>query len=525
MSLALDVPEELGEFLHRPGPASLLIRGESGTGKTLLALGLLNLFEGRRVLVTARAPDPELLSEYARRIPADRGEVEIITPTPGRTSADGAGSPAHWSVTARAPVDPEFRPRRSSDALPPSFEAARAAIRSAGATLVVFDGWETLLSEHVGLTGADASDPQSGAELERMIFAAWMASSAHVVVVSSQTERGQLDYLADASCLLSLTEFDDRPLRLLKFLKLRGRAGRSMEYPFTVFGGRFRCFSISPHGYPLESARTDEDPQPLARSLWPGSLEFVERFGRLAPGGLTLIEADSEVPVDVVRLLTIPMMTAALRTDCPVIFAPPPSMTPEEVWRPFADSVLPETFGRRMFALTTTRLKDPNVPWAGAIHPIEGTQPLGFGFVPARDESSLPARRAVDPEEFASQVPGLQGFLAEMRGSRARSLSIGYADGNFAVGKATGFPMNADAYATTLRAYLVGEEAHGVAIGRPREPLFETIRSYADLCLNVRALKGRYILHASRPWSSSFIIALGESSGAAQGPYHLVPLV
>jgi hypothetical protein len=525
MSLALDVPEELGEFLIRPGPASLLIRGESGTGKTLLALALLDLFDGRRVLVTTRAPDPELLAHHAGLSRTKHGELRIITPNPTRGAGDDVGSPAHWATTSGAPLEPGYRSRRGSDPLPPNFEAAREAIRSKGPTLVVFDGWEALLSQHVGLPRGEPSDVPSRTEMERILFAAWMDSTAHIVVVSTETERGQLDYLADASCVLALSEFDERPLRLLKFLKLRGRAGRSMEYPFTVFGGRFRCFSISPHGYPLESGRTDLDPQPKAPTLWPGSLEFVERFGRLHPGGFTLIEADSEVPVDVVRLLTVPMMTAAIRADCPVILAPPPSMTPEEVWRPFADSVPPETFARLVFALTTTKPKDPKAPWAGAIRTVEGTRPVGFGFVPPRDDGTVPSERPMGPDEFASQVSDLQVFLARTRENRARSLSIGYADGNIAVGRVTGFPMTPDAYATTLRAYLVGEEAHGIAIGRPHEPLFDTIRSYANLYLNVRALKGRYILHASRPWSSSYIIALGDTTGVSEGPYHLVPLV
>ena len=525
MSLTLDVPEELGEFLLRPGPASLLIRGESGIGKTLLALALLDRFDGRRVLVTTRAPDAEVLAHHAGLAREQHGGLTLITPTGSRLPAAEGSAPAHWAATAATAPDLDYRPRRGSDPLPTTFEAAREAIRSAGPTLVVFDGWEALLSEHVGLPGGEASRAPPRADLERILFGAWMESTAHLVVVSNESARGQLDYLSDAACVLALSEFDDRPLRQLRFLKLRGRAGRSMEYPFTVFGGRFRCFSIAPHGYPLESRRTDPDPQPKAPSLWPGSLEFVERFGRLAPGGFTLIEADSEVPVDVIRLLTVPMMTAALRSECPVILAPPPSMTPEELWRPFEDSVPPETFVRLVFALTTTKPKDPRAPWAGAIRNLEGSRPVGFVFVPPRDDGAAPRDRPMGPEEFASQVSDLQAFIGRSRENHARSLSIGYADGNIAVGKVTGFPMNADAYATTLRAYLVGEEAHGIAIGRPREPLFDTIRSYADLYLSVRALKGRYILHASRPWSSSFIIALGGTTGEADGPYHLVPLV
>jgi hypothetical protein len=513
MSLSLDIPEELEDFLLRPGPASLLIRGESGTGKSLLALSLLHLFEGRRVLVTARAADPDVMARHSG-VSSRYGAVQVITPN------DLNGLVASETITSDVRVDRGSPPPPP----PPGFlDVALRALRSAPPTLVVFDSWEGLANDPGGPSVGDPGGGPARLELERKLFSAWIKSSAHLVVVSSDTVRSQLDYLADASCLLELSELDERPLRLLKFSKLRGRAGRSMEYPFTVSEGHFRCFSIAPHGYPLESRRTDPDPDPTSPAMWPGSREFATVFGRLPPGGLTLIEADRAVPLDVVRMLTVPMMASAITSHAAVIIAPPPSLTPEELWKPYSDSISPSAFAEQVFAVVTSRPKDPGSPWMGAIHASDGARPTGFQFVAPREASSTEASRRGGPEEFAAQLPELESFVVRSRQNHMRSLSIGFAEGNLAIGRATGFPMDPESYASTLRAYLVGDRAHGVAIGRPGEPLFDTIRSYAGLHLNLRAYKGRYILHATRPWSPSYVLAIAEETRAA-GPYHLVPL-
>lgn len=514
MSLSLDVPQELLDFLVRPGPASLLIRGDSGTGKSLLSLSLLNLFNGRRTLLTARPADSDVMARHSGAT-SRYGAVEVISSDRPDPRVPTGNRPDDGSAAGDFPV---------SVAYPRFFELALRALGSAPPALVVFDSWEALASDPDGMPNGDAGTVPPRVELERKLFSAWAKSSAHLVVVSTDRDRGQLDYLADATCTLELSELDERPLRLLRFSKLRGRSGRSMEYPFTVSEGHFRCFAIAPHGYPLQSHRTDPDPEPTSLTMWPGSREFAAVFGRLPPGGLTLIEADRAVPLDVVRMLTVPMIASAIASHAVVIIAPPPSLTPEELWKPFSDSISPEAFAEQVFAVVTTGPKDTGPLWTGAIHSSEAPGPMGFRFVPPQEPSPSGAAHRGGPEAFAAQLPDLEGFIGRSRQNHARSLSIGYAEGNLAIGRATGFPMDPDSYASTLRAYLVGEGAHGVAIGRPEEPLFDTIRSYAGLHLNLRAYKGRYILHASRPWSPSYVLAIAEDEAPGMGPYHLVPL-
>jgi hypothetical protein len=514
MSLSLDIPQELGDFLLRPGPASLLIRGESGTGKSLLALSLLNLFNGRRTLLTARAADPDVMARHSGAT-SRYGAIELIVPD--RSHAPAASGSNSAEETAGGTSSP-------SVAYPRFLELALRALRSAPPALVVFDSWEALAGHPDGIPKGDVGTVPSRVDLERKLFSAWAESSAHMVLVSTDSARSQLDYLADASCTLELSELDERPLRLLKFSKLRGQSGRSMEYPFTVSEGHFRCFAIAPHGYPLQSHRTDPDPEPTSSGMWPGSGEFAALFGRLPPGGVTLIEADRAVPLDVVRMLTVPMIASAITSHAVVIIAPPPSLTPEELWKPFSDSISPEAFAEQVFAVVTSRPKDAGPRWTGAIHSADAARPTGFRFVPPRELGPPGAAHRADPEEFAAQLPDLEAFIERSRQNHSRSLSVGFAEGNIAIGRSMGFPMDPDSYASTLRAYLVGEGAHGVASGRPEESLFDTIRSYAGLHLNIRAYKGRYILHATRPWSPSYILAIAEDEAPGMGPYHLVPL-
>lgn len=74
MGASLHLPIELTQFLGRPAPQTLLIRGAPGTGRTMLALELLDAFPGRRIYVTSRV---------------GRSDLDLDFPTLLRSTHDG----------------------------------------------------------------------------------------------------------------------------------------------------------------------------------------------------------------------------------------------------------------------------------------------------------------------------------------------------------------------------------------------------------------------------------------------------
>ena len=58
------LPQELRDFLHLPGPQTLLIRGPPGSGKSTLSLGLAASFPGARLFISSRVSRPKLLLQY-----------------------------------------------------------------------------------------------------------------------------------------------------------------------------------------------------------------------------------------------------------------------------------------------------------------------------------------------------------------------------------------------------------------------------------------------------------------------------
>src|SRR5271157_6664476 len=63
VSSVVRIPPELEVFIQPPHAQSLIIRGPPGSGKTMLALALMESFHGRRVYVSLRVTRGSLLRQ------------------------------------------------------------------------------------------------------------------------------------------------------------------------------------------------------------------------------------------------------------------------------------------------------------------------------------------------------------------------------------------------------------------------------------------------------------------------------
>src|SRR6266699_5535900 len=70
------LPPEILQFFHNPGGHSLLIKGPAGTGKTTLALQLLETIYGfeRNFYLSSRVSDRTLLTQFPWLVQKERTE-------------------------------------------------------------------------------------------------------------------------------------------------------------------------------------------------------------------------------------------------------------------------------------------------------------------------------------------------------------------------------------------------------------------------------------------------------------------
>ncbi len=207
------VPPELAAALFPGAGFSLLIKGEPGTGKTMLALEILNELGGKNAIyLSTRVSFPTLY----RQFPWLKERPDFISLI---------------DATKFFPSSSEYTGLRSfSDVL-----YGKLGDVEKPATLVI-DSWEAITAEEeeeeLQVLGAAITD-LAGHATEFNI---------NLIFVSEKRGTTMLDYIADGIIELSRATVDYRRARELVLKKLRRTRIDQHKYGFTLDGGRFRYF-------------------------------------------------------------------------------------------------------------------------------------------------------------------------------------------------------------------------------------------------------------------------------------------
>ncbi|MCI4372666.1 MAG: hypothetical protein L3K02_03365 [Thermoplasmata archaeon] len=496
MSSLLRLPPELIEFSLREPPRSLLIRGEPGAGKSTLGLTLLGAFRGKRILITSRVTTPEIEKDYPWLRSGADPPVEIIESLAGDARI---GSRARTLSGASSLVEaPEGDPEMEQLWLPDSLIEAFSRIGPENPGMVVIDSWDALVERYVGSPRRGEVPTPDREEIERLMLGLLGRGKVHLVLVVERSESTQLDYLVDGVVACVVTGNEDRMERWTQLKKMRGVRINHPWYPYTLEGGRYLC--IAPMAPEFRTRLLAPLPEPDSRPgwIWPGSADYATHFGRLQFGRSTLLEVDSEVPVEAVRLLVSPLQSQVMILGGRILLILPPSVSASDVWETFRTIVTPEQFvsGVRIFAPSGLLASDPNFE---ILKKVMVSGPLA------------------DAPPMATRMPDAYKFLKEGRASGLPNLGVVWLNGLRA-----GLPEGAPPYSpetlpALVRKSLADSATHFIMIGAPTDPLIRSLQEIASSRISVKTKSGRVFVFGIQPLTSPLVLAQSDNGN----PYHL----
>lgn len=256
------IPRELRDALSPGAGYSLLIKGEPGTGKTMLAFEILDEFGGKNAIYLSSRVALHALYYQFPWLEERKDSVTLIDAT-------------RLFISSRAFP----RARSFSEILHAKMEEVEKP-----ATLVI-DSWEALIAEE-----KEQKIEVLEAAITDMVKHYATEYKMNLILISERTETTPLDYIVDGIIELSRISVDYRRAREMLLKKLRGVRIDQHKYGFTLDGGRFRAFG------PFERRRIEKPRRiPVVPNtethLSTGVVEIDKILGGgLSRGSTTLIE-------------------------------------------------------------------------------------------------------------------------------------------------------------------------------------------------------------------------------------------
>src|SRR5438093_1083848 len=387
----MPLPPELQKLLDRK-TLLLLVKGETGTGKTTAALELMSRLRssGDTVHISTRTYPDKLVFQHAL------------------FSKLAAQKNIHFFSTL------EFDPTQFVVAHN-VVSGLHRLLSSMDNPLVVLDSWEGI---------ADYVPPEARMKVEQSLMAVLEDTGARMVLVSEHPETNStLDQLAEAILVLHQRVIDDRRVRELEFRKLRGVPIRQERYLFTLAGGRLRY--LEPFAFTLPERTSMFRPlENTATHMSTGSRDIDALLGGGVPRGSTvLLEIRGDVPFEAQIYVPLTALLNFLATNNAVMAFPYSDYDPTRA-RLFATQFMPEdVYNANMRVFTTDRVDDP-VAIKFSLNPTEDFDKwLGTYSAYKAEGKTIWMLMALDTvENFYGQ--GVMNFLATVAARAAVNKDI-----------------------------------------------------------------------------------------------------
>ena len=293
----MHIPKEIKDFFGIEEGQALLIKGLPGTGKTTLALEILNtLCEKKNGVYISTRVDPQRLYATTPWISDIIPPKNVINATQNRLLKSLKGASRELS---------EY------DAVLDFFRVFFDEAEEMDNPMIVIDSWDAVLN----YTAHFIEDTQHSFEQNMCEFA--RDTGIHLILVSEFADIMPLDYIVDGVVTMeqfklmgsSGTESPNgmrtRYARQIRLDKLRGVEIRQKNYTTTLHGGRFRYFEpYREH----QDARIASDvvrvPDPGESRISTGIPDLDILTGGLKYGSCNVIEIDHGVGKRYYQILT-----------------------------------------------------------------------------------------------------------------------------------------------------------------------------------------------------------------------------
>ncbi|MFW6040462.1 MAG: gas vesicle protein GvpD P-loop domain-containing protein [Thermoplasmatota archaeon] len=249
------IPDEIKEFLEKRGGSSIFLKGSAGTGKTTLALQLMEEMAdpNKSFYLSTRVSDESLfkqfpwLKEKEMRSKIIDSSKEFLQ-TLYQEEEKGSDIP----LDEKDKIESARKFLKSIDEEGPPEEVDRTHLnlldKKVSSLERVYDRIENVLPERSllvvdsveGLTHKYDIDPETFViTLQKDLVE---NSNTNLIMVLEQEKAPELEYLVDGVVKLNRYQLDERDVREIRLIKLRGTKISQPAYLMSLDGGRFTSF-------------------------------------------------------------------------------------------------------------------------------------------------------------------------------------------------------------------------------------------------------------------------------------------
>lgn len=310
------IPQEIEAFFSSPGGHSLVVRGEAGTGKTTMALHIIETMStyDRCFYFSTRVSDYLLLRQFPwlggslygeelddwiksqsrwfeelqRSYEAERKE-KLLNGDPVTTD-EGLSNLKRSFVDKRTGIKQDER-----GVILEELEKVYHTVRDAlpNRSLVVIDSLDAL---------AEKYDRPNGAIIRVLQKDLVESYGCNIVFILENSDR-QLDYLGDGVVALETLDHHTRLIRQMRISKLRSQAIKQPRYLYTLNGGRVKSFPNIGEMNFLEKVKWQRIPDRNGRASFGWSELDRIASGGIEKGGLAIIELGEHIPTSFIEMI------------------------------------------------------------------------------------------------------------------------------------------------------------------------------------------------------------------------------
>ena len=312
------IPEDLLHFIQRE-TYSLLVKGFAGTGKTTLALTILNVLGIRNnfFYISTRISPKQLFQYYPWL-------KDLIRQSKPRGASLARDYDAMSSFEDARLDEPESL-----------FERITNQLMDIKSPIIIIDSWDAI---------ASFMDKEARLNNERVLQTWRERAGAKLIFISEQPADTTLDFLVDGIVELKQIYYNNVKIRQMFLQKLRGTRITRASYLYTLENSLFQSFTpYQPIKVePYRRSVTDVSEFSKGDNIGSGFPTLDATLGTGFPRkGLVLLELDSRVSMTIAMIFLQRIVSNFVSGGNPVLLLPANWMEPSSILR-FFETFLPD---------------------------------------------------------------------------------------------------------------------------------------------------------------------------------------